>query len=158
MSTMTLAEALRVTAKRIQDNPDTYKWVRADDCNCGHLFLTISGQKKSQHSPRYIVGNWSWLADRPEARCPISDVPVGHLIGVLRNFGLSMPQLAHLEGLSDLEIRHRAKLPGSPHGVFTDKDKLESVIAYMEAWASILDEQVNDSLEDAGRSVAVAAV
>ena len=37
----TLAEALRVTAKRISSG-DRYKWTHMGACNCGHLAQTIT--------------------------------------------------------------------------------------------------------------------
>lgn len=157
MSTMTLAEALRVTAKRIREKPGDYKWVQNHQCNCGILFQTISGMNEAQtknliYSSLGFIGIWKDQIRFVHSTCPVADVPLGSVVRILRDFGISMRQIAQLEVLSNPQIRCRAGLPI----VAMDYCNPPAVIAYMEAWASLLDEQVNDSLDDAGKSVAVA--
>lgn len=153
---MTLAEALRVTATRIE-NGDYYDWEVPNDCNCGQLFKTIAGIKKNDlpfifsYIPTHLseFGVWSNLQYLPDAICPIAEVPIGSIIRTLREFGLNMIQVAELEHLSNLQIRKKAGLPivpathwsvSLPHR-FGDFNKINAVIAYMRAWATMLDEQ-----------------
>lgn len=161
MNTMTLAEALRVTAKRIEDRPDDYSWGRCDSCNCGQLFQTITGMGEGQLSRfRYdsVEGArvWSKLAEYSYAVCPVVNLPINSVIRVLREFGMTMLQVRELENLSNAKIRAMAGLSGSsqlvcgltkaPYMIFLDSGDTVSVIAYMRAWATMLDEQVSESL------------
>lgn len=162
MSTMTLAEALRVTATRIESEPENYSFARCDSCNAGHLFKTVSGMNDLKSRALVnslesgVTGIWSTLIRSPLATCPIAEVPMNTVIVILRNFGISAIQMRDLERLSDLEIRRRAGLGLIEDGLFDkrifpfrDCSILNSVVLYMRAWATMLEEQFDEMLNAA---------
>lgn len=126
--------ALRETARALGNNND-YQWGHMGSCNCGFLAQQITHLKKNQiHS--YAMqrhGDWN---EQLNDYCPSSGLPMDHLISEMINFGFDADDLKHLERLSDARILN--SLPeGKRNLLFNVK---EDVIIYLNAWASLLEE------------------
>ena len=168
-----LAEALRETATRLETGASTYRWSHFAHCNCGNLAQTLT-----RLSPRQIYdaaavreGDWAQQAltadlpdygDRPAldegawepedlGACPNTGVPMTRILSQMAAAGLEAEDIAHLERLSDPQIRRRLGT-NSVDFPYADRD---NVIAYLRAWAESLEEQLADS--NSAPAVAVAA-
>ncbi len=155
-----LAEALRETAMRLETGASTYRWSHFAHCNCGNLAQTLT-----RLSPRQIYdaaavreGDWAQQAltmdlpdygDRPAldegawepedlGACPNTGVPMTQILRQMAAAGLEAADIAHLERLSDPQIRRRL---GTNSVDFPYADR-GNVISYLRAWAEVMEEQL----------------
>ena len=130
----TVINALRETARAL-DNNGEYQWGHMGSCNCGFLAQQITHLKKNQiHSyamQRY--GDWN---EQLNDYCPASGLPMDDLISEMINFGFDTDDLKNLERLSDKRILD--SLPGDKRNLYFNVK--EDVITYLNAWASLLEE------------------
>jgi hypothetical protein len=160
-----LIVALRETATRLSLRGSNYRWSSFAHCNCGHLAQTISGlapdeiQRRAMHKE----GDWGrqardWEAtrtpcfdygDRPaldegawepedEGACPVSGTGLDALLAQMCALGLRPEDVERLERLSDPEVRRRL---GTAKTHFAHYER-ENVIAYLMAWADLLEERL----------------
>ena len=151
--------ALRQTALRLSDASVTYQWSSFAHCNCGHLAQTIT-----QLSPREIQeralrreGDWGEQArefarpapdygDRPAldegawepenvGACRATGARLDSVLEAMLRVGLDLHDVAHLERLSDPNIRRQL---GTNTEHFPHYQR-ENVIAYLSAWADLLE-------------------
>lgn len=165
-----LVTALRQTADRLTDGSVTYRWSSFAHCNCGHLAQTIT-----QLTPREIQdralrreGDWAEQAleyapqrrrlhpdygDRPaldEGAWEPEDVGVCRATGVrldsvleaMLQLGLEAHDIVQLERLSDPAIRRQLGT-NTQHFAHYERD---NVIAYLYAWADLLEQQLDASI------------
>jgi hypothetical protein len=156
--------ALRETAARLEREATVYRWSQLAHCNCGHLTQTITGL-----SPRAIHeaaarhrGDWAEQArtaqiahaapdygSRPPLDegawepedlgiCPVTELGMSQIFAELSAWGLDASDVGALERLDDPEVRRRL---GTHTADFLHSDR-RNVIAYLRAWASLLEEQV----------------
>jgi len=161
-----LIGALRDTAARLEHADTVYRWSHFAHCNCGHLAQTIT-----QLSPPVIyraamreVGDWGEqartvgrtlalgppdYADRPALdegawqppdvdHCPVANRSMDRIFGELFAWGLEPADMGALERLSDSAVRRRlgTNTVDYAHG------ERRNVIAYLRAWADLLEEQL----------------
>lgn len=159
-----LVIALRQTAARLARPETTYRWASFAHCNCGHLAQTITGLDPAEIQRRAMrkEGDWGAQArkvvplrfpefdygDRPAldegawepenvGACQVTGAPLDDILEDMYALGLDPADVGHLERLSDPEVRRRL-------GTNTDHfphHRRENVVAYLEAWADLLEER-----------------
>ena len=131
---ISVINALRETARALGTNAD-YQWGHMGSCNCGFLAQQITHLKKNQiHSyamQRY--GDWN---EQLNDYCPTSGFPMDELISEMISFGFDTDDLKNLERLSDKRILN--SLPEGKRDLYFNVKN--DVIAYLNAWASLLEE------------------
>ena len=132
----TLAEALRVTAKRISSG-DRYQWTHMGACNCGHLAqtITLSTPEELHAIALQRAGDWS---EQTREYCATSGYPLDYVIGALLELGASLQQLRDLERLQDPQV---LKLIPSERRRDLNHRSREDVVLYMRTWASLLEKE-----------------
>ena len=123
-----VVEALRTTAKRLQDGAD-YEWGHAGACNCGHLAQTVTHRSKKEIYSM-VDGEWS---EHLNDYCPITGHAVEDVAAQMIAFGFTPSELADLERLEDPRVLER--IPGGRHLRRNDRD---DVVLYLETWAQML--------------------
>ncbi|GAA0891129.1 hypothetical protein GCM10009122_08080 [Fulvivirga kasyanovii] len=131
-----LIEALRNTAKKLQQNQD-YQWGHMGSCNCGHLAQEITRLSKSEIHSRAMnkYGDWN---EQLNDYCPTSGLLMDDLITQMIDFGLDTDDLKHLEKLSDTKILKR--LPQADR--YLQHNRKQDVIIYINAWADLLEDEL----------------
>jgi hypothetical protein len=166
-ASLRLVGALRETAARLEREDTVYRWSQLAHCNCGHLTQTITGL-----SPRAIHeaaarhrGDWAEQArtvasvpDAPEAPdygsrpaidegawepedlgiCPVAELGMSQILAELSAWGLDAADVGALERLDDPDVRRRL---GTHTVDFLHSDR-RNVVAYLRAWASLLEARV----------------
>jgi hypothetical protein len=157
--------ALRKTAARLSREEVTYRWASFAHCNCGHLAQTITGLDPAEIQRRAMrrEGDWGSQARNSALRrlpqrdhldgpaldegawepenvgaCQATGAPLDAVLRQMYQLGLSPEDVGHLERLSDPEVRRRLGT-GTRH--FPHHQR-ENVIAYLQAWAALLEEQL----------------
>jgi hypothetical protein len=136
--TLLLIDALRKTAQNLA-NDKPYEWGHMGNCNCGNLAQVLLNISKTEIH-KYAMerpGDWS---EQLNDYCPTSGLHMDQLIFSLLQKGLSSQDLHELEYLKNKDVL--AKL-GKAH---LQHNKREDVIAYLRAWADMLDEQLMNTL------------
>lgn len=127
-----LSTALRATAARLAAG-SSYQWGHLGQCNCGHLVETVCGLAPPQIH-RFALereGDWEALAN---AYCPTSGYAIDDVIGELLALGLTTRDIGHLEKLDDPRVLARLE------AAYLQRNVRADVVAYMRAWADLLDE------------------
>lgn len=135
-----LIHALRQTATSLQQGAP-YQWGHMGGCNCGNLAQQLTKLNKEQIH-RYAMqrhGDWN---EQAEDYCSTSQMPIDLLINELLNVGLMLEDLKHLERLDDRDVLLRFPFEKRhlKHNV------REDVIAYMNEWAALLEEQLLEKI------------
>jgi hypothetical protein len=137
-SSIVLLEALRETAGRLRWGA-RYEWGHMGSCNCGHLAQTITRNSKGQihGAAMWRYGDW-----REQLRdyCPHSGLPLDEIIDQMLDMGITREDLAHLETLSHPSVT--ARLP--QHRRHLKYNLRDDVVLYLETWADLLEEQLED--------------
>ncbi len=135
-----LIYALRKTASNLQQGAP-YQWGHMGGCNCGNLAQELTKLDKDQIH-RYAMqrhGDWN---EQAEDYCETSQMPIDLLINELLNAGLMLEDLKHLERLDDRQVLLRFPLGER----FLKHNVRKDVIAYMNAWAELLEEQLLEKI------------
>jgi hypothetical protein len=171
-ASLRLVGALRQTAARLGLEQTVYRWSQLAHCNCGHLTQTITGlppnaiheaaarqrgdwaeqartiagpadhERAGQGSPDYgsrpAIDEGAW---EPEdlMLCPVAERSMTSIFAELLEWGLEPTDVGALERLDDPQVRRRL---GTHTSEFLHSDR-NNVIAYLEAWAALLEEQLN---------------
>lgn len=144
-----LIEALRRAATRIEDPNGGYAWEDPVRCNCGIVaqeLLSTSQDHLEEIINRADMCVWS------ESVCATTGRPTAIITRELVDAGLSVLDIIGLENLSCAEIRERAGLrcnnpafnTATSHTCYDDYDHAETVVAYLRAWADILEEELTN--------------
>ncbi len=160
-----LVTALRETATRLRREEVTYRWSSFAHCNCGHLAQTISGFSAEDIQRRAMrrEGDWGSQAkhvathgfpdfdfgDRPAldegawepedvGACRATGAPLDEILAHMYAIGLRPEDVAHLERLTDPVVRRRL----GNNTQYFPHHRRENVIAYLEAWASVLEDDL----------------
>ena len=136
LATIELINALRQTAQRLQ-NGSHYAWGHHGACNCGNLLQTVTNLTEGEIL-RYAhtgTGEWTELA---QEFCPVTNAPLTLVITRLEEIGLTPTDIHHIEYLSDKQVLHHVQ------GGFRwlKRNKREDAIAYFNAFANMLEEQL----------------
>ena len=131
-----LIDALRETADRLRSGSD-YKWSNYGLCNCGHLAQTVThlSPKEIHDAARQRAGDWGQQALE---YCGQTGLEMDHIMEQLLGLGLTRTDIRDIERLSNPKVRRRmaGHASGVTHFARTD------AIAYFEAWADLLEEQL----------------
>jgi len=162
-----LVTALRHTARRLTEASVTYRWSSFAHCNCGHLAQTITQLRPEEIQERALRREGDWAAqaeafrgprpdfgDRPAldegawepedvGACRATGARLDMVFEAMLALGLDARDVAHLERLSDPEVRRRL---GTSTEHFAHYQR-ENVIAYLEAWADLLEDRLSDALQ-----------
>ncbi|MBM4356696.1 MAG: hypothetical protein FJ096_01165 [Deltaproteobacteria bacterium] len=133
--TLDRVTALRRTAARLRQGA-SYQWGHFGACNCGHLAQTLTNLSREAIHRAAIERARDW-GDAAVEYCPTSGYPMDHILGRVLEAGFTLDDVAHLETLSDRRVL--AGLPESRrHPRQNDR---EDVIAYLLAWADLLERE-----------------
>ena len=127
--------ALRTTAARLRSGA-AYQWGHLGMCNCGQLAQTITRRSKREIHEAALALGGEWR-DRARDYCPTSGFPIDGIIRELLDCGLGPSDLADLEYLADDRVVRRLD-PARE----LQRNRREDVIEYLEAWASLLDDEL----------------
>lgn len=167
-----LIVALRGTAARLARSEVRYQWASFAHCNCGHLAQSITGLAPEEIQKRAMRGEGDWggqardgrrgfpefdYGDRPAldegawephdiGACQATGAPLDEVLAEMYDLGLTPADVGHLERLSDIEVRRRM---GNHTQHFAHHDR-SNVIAYLGAWADLLEDQLRRTNEDDG--------
>jgi hypothetical protein len=127
-------EALKKTVKQLE-NGNRYEWGHMGSCNCGNLAQAVTSFTRAEIQ-KYALekqGDWSnQLLDY----CPTSGYPIDMIIERMVDYGFSPQDLRHLEWLSDEVVLKRMNVS------FLNRNLKSDTIAYLKAWAAMLEEQL----------------
>jgi len=127
-----LIGAIRRTAKKLKEGAP-YQWGHMGSCNCGHLAQEITHFTKAEIHQFAMRKSGDW-SEQVLEYCPNSGYPMDMMITGLLTHGLTLNDLRNLEWLSDSKILNKLAVRN-----LRRNDK-EHVIAYMNAWAGILED------------------
>jgi hypothetical protein len=136
-----LIQALRETAQRLK-NGNHYAWGNHGACNCGNLLQVVT-QLTQEEILTYAqtgIGEWTELA---EDFCPATNAPINLLLTKLQQLGLTPTDIHNLEYLEDRKVLE--KLEGGFR--WLKRNNRNDVVAYFEAYAHLLEEQLIDTIE-----------
>lgn len=175
-ASLRLIGALRETAARLSRETTVYRWSAFAHCNCGHLVQTITGlppnavddaargqgrdwgdQARTHARPANLTARPDY-GDRPALdegawepegveRCAVSARAVSDIISELCDWGLDPEDVDALERLNDPGVRRRL---GASTVDFPHHDR-SNVIAYLRAWADLLEERLSPEERAAAR-------
>jgi hypothetical protein len=136
-----LIDALRETAVRLR-NGAHYAWGNHGACNCGNLTQVITKLSKEEilQYAHTGIGEWTELA---EDYCGITNAPASLLISKLQQIGLTPTDIHNLEYLEDKNVLQH--LTGGFR--WLKRNERADVIAYFEAFANLLEEELINSIE-----------
>jgi hypothetical protein len=135
-----LIHALRETASRLR-NGAYYAWGHHGGCNCGNLLQVVTHLTKEE-IVRYAhtgIGEWTEIA---EEYCSVSDAPLYLMMSKLEKLGLTPTDIHNIEYLEDRKVLNY--LAGGFR--WLKRNVKEDVIAYFEAFANLLEEQLINSI------------
>jgi hypothetical protein len=132
--------ALRKTAARLRQGA-SYQWGHFGACNCGHLAQTLTNLSREAIHRAAVERARDW-GDAAVEYCPTSGYPMDHILGEIVKAGFSLDDIAHLEQLSDRRVL--AELPESRR--HPRRNDREDVIAYLLAWADVLEREAGYDL------------
>jgi hypothetical protein len=161
-----LVGALRETAAHLEREDTVYRWSQLAHCNCGHLTQTITGLSPGaiHEAAAKHRGDWAeqarTVAERPLPEmpdygsrpaidegawapedlgiCPVAELGMSQIFAELSAWGLDAADVGALERLDDPEVRRRL---GTHTVDFLPSDR-RNVVAYLRAWAGLLEEGI----------------
>jgi hypothetical protein len=138
---ITLINALREAATNLR-NGAHYAWGHHGSCNCGHLLQVVTQLSKEEivRHAQTVYGEWTEIA---EEYCGVTNAPAYLLVSKLEKIGLTPTDIHHLEYLEDRKVLET--LPGGFR--WLKRNVREDVIVYFETFASLLEEQLLQSIE-----------
>ena len=149
-----LIDLLRTAASRLEAGT-RYSWGHAGQCNCGHLAQAATGLSSGEIHRRMLTqaherslhrGEWS---EHAEAYCGDSGMEVEFIFEALMEVGLETKDISHLEYLSDPTVLSR--LPGGRRDL--KRNDRADAVAYLLAWAEVLEGQLKPKGPGANRRV-----
>jgi hypothetical protein len=135
-----LINALRRTARNLK-NGAPYQWGHMGGCNCGNLAQELTKLNRDQIH-KYAMQRYGDWNEQVEDYCSTSKMPIDLIINEMLNAGLILEDLKHLEKLDDRQVLLRLPLEARHlrHNVRDD------VVAYMNTWANMLEEQILEKI------------
>ncbi|QJW91962.1 hypothetical protein HNV11_22550 [Spirosoma taeanense] len=136
-----LIDALRRTAQKLT-NGAPYQWGHMGGCNCGNLAQELTKLSKDQIH-RYAMQRYGDWNEQVKDYCSTSQMPIDLVINEMLNAGLTLEDLKHLEKLDDRLVLLQFPLEKR----FLKHNVRDDVVAYMHAWANLLEEQLLDKIQ-----------
>jgi hypothetical protein len=140
-----LIHTLRATAARLQLGAP-YKWTHMGACNCGHLAQTVT-RLDAEDIRRYALERRGEWAEQGLEFCPTSGYPIDLILKELFELGLTSDDLGQLEKLTNPAVLRRLPVELRTQISYRDRDH---VVAYMQSFAELLEEQLRDRAADGG--------
>jgi hypothetical protein len=140
-----LIRALRSTAARLRIGAP-YQWGHHGMCNCGQLAQTVTQRSRREIHEAALARGGEWR-DRASDYCPTSGLAIDGIVGELLAVGLGPSDLGDLESLADARVLRRVARE-------LRRNHRDDVIAYLEAWAGLLEDEYEARERD---SLAVSA-
>ncbi|MBC3785131.1 hypothetical protein [Spirosoma utsteinense] len=135
-----LIEALRRTAIKLK-NGAPYQWGHMGGCNCGNLAQELTKLNRDQIH-QYAMQRYGDWNEQVEDYCSTSQMPIDIVINEMLNAGLMLEDLKHLEKLDDRQVLARFPLEAR----YLKHNVRDDVVAYMNAWAELLKEQLLEKI------------
>jgi hypothetical protein len=139
-ATPELINALRQTARNLLQGAP-YQWGHMGGCNCGNLAQELTKLNKDQIHKYAMQRHGDWN-EQAEDYCSTSEMPIDLLINEMLNAGLQLEDLKHLERLDDRQVLTRFPIEKR----FLKHNLREDVVAYMNAWAELLEDQLLEKI------------
>ena len=138
---LALIGTLRQAAENLR-NGAAYAWGHHGSCNCGHVLQVIThlGREEILRYAHTGIGEWTEIADE---YCGVTQVPAYLMVSKLEAIGLTPTDIHCLEYLKDREVLER--IPGGFR--WLQKNNREDVILYFETMASMLEENLLQTIE-----------
>ncbi|WP_080238163.1 hypothetical protein [Spirosoma rigui] len=135
-----LIEALRRTALKLK-NGAPYQWGHMGGCNCGNLAQELTKLNRDQIH-QYAMQRYGDWNEQVEDYCSTSQMPIDLVINEMLNAGLMIEDLKHLEKLDDRQVLVRFPIEAR----YLKHNVRDDVVAYMNAWADLLEEQLLEKI------------
>ncbi len=135
-----LIDALRRTARNLK-NGAPYQWGHMGGCNCGNLAQELTKLSKDQIH-QYAMQRYGDWNEQVEDYCSTSQMSIDIVINEMLNAGLMLEDIKHLEKLDDRQVLVRFPIEKR----FLKHNVRDDVVAYMNAWADLLEEQLLDKI------------
>lgn len=139
-ATPELIDALRRTARNLK-NGSPYQWGHMGGCNCGNLAQELTKLNRDQIH-QYAMQRYGDWNEQVDDYCSTSQMPIDLVINEMLNAGLMLEDLKHLEKLDDRQVLIRFPIEAR-HLKYNVRD---DVIAYMNQWANLLEEQILEKI------------
>ena len=136
-----LIAALRQTADKLQ-NGSSYMWGHMGSCNCGNLAQELTQKTKAEIHAYAMQGRGDWN-EQLNDYCRVSAMPIDLLIFEMLTAGFSLDDLKNLEKLSDRAVLSRLPIEKR----YLRHNVREDVIVYLQEWASMLEEQLLETIK-----------
>lgn len=142
--TLALIDALRETAQRLDAGAD-YAWTHMGRCNCGHLAQTVTALSPAEIHARMLEREGDWaeqaeeFSEHPARYCAGSGYAWDRVLDALLAVGMTTGDVADLERLRNERVLRR--MPEGGRGA--SHRCREDVVAYMGAWADLLEEELD---------------
>ncbi len=136
-----LVMILRLAAQRLENSQD-YQWGHMGSCNCGFVAQEITHLSKDEIHRKAMEGHGDWT-EQLNDYCPASGLPLEGVIEALLRSGLEIDDLKHLERLSDPIVLKNVPQSRSKWA-FNER---KNAIAYLRAWASLLEDELLAAIE-----------
>ncbi len=133
-ATRTLIDALRATADRLETDV-VFQWAHMGACNCGHLAQTLTSLPREELHRRALQRAGDWGQQSVEY-CAASGLPFDDVIGAMLEAGLALSDIGDLEKLSSPEVLACFSIE---ERLALDRRHRPHVVAYMRAWAGLLE-------------------
>lgn len=131
-----LVRALRVTADRLSGDA-IYQWGHMGMCNCGHLAQAITGLTPAEIHASALAREGDW-EQQANDYCPTSGQLIDHVLAAMFSIGMHRDDVKNLEKLADNAVIRRM-------GRYPKHNRREDVVDYMRAWASMIEESLNQA-------------
>ncbi len=135
-----LIDALRRTARKLKDGAP-YQWGHMGGCNCGNLAQELTKLSKDDIH-RYAMQRYGDWNEQVEDFCPTSALPIDIVISEMIGAGLMLEDLKNLEKLSDRQVLARFPIEKR----FLKHNIRNDVVAYLNEWADMLEEQLLEKI------------
>jgi hypothetical protein len=136
LPTYDLISALRETANRLRSGA-FYAWGHHGACNCGNLLQVVTKLSKEEILRYAHTGTGEWT-ELTEEFCPVTNAPLSLVISKLENLGLTPTDIHNIEYLGDKAVLNY--LEGGFR--WLKRNKREDAVAYFEAFAKLLEDQL----------------
>lgn len=140
-ASLPLIDAIRKTALVLEQSNE-YQWGHMGSCNCGFLAQQVTKLRKDEIHRRAMERYGDWT-EQLNDYCPTSGLPLDEVISEMIAFGFDAQDLKHLEKLSDPRILRSFPLDNRDLKHNIKKD----VLAYMRAWANLLEQELLNKIE-----------
>ncbi|MBX2963456.1 MAG: hypothetical protein KF687_13160 [Cyclobacteriaceae bacterium] len=140
-ASLPIIDAIRKAAHALEQSKE-YQWGHMGACNCGFLAQQVTQLRKEEIHRRATerYGDWS---EQLNDYCPTSGLPLDDVISEMIAFGFDADDLKHLEKLSDPTILRTFPIEER----FLKHNIKKDVVAYMLAWANLLEQDLLKSIK-----------